>query len=280
MPPRHRLVEEPTSRLAVIARWLSIFAFPVALLAIIIQRAGMLELIPVLATFAAALLLAALGILLGLAAFVVIWRSGIGGMRHAVAAIALGVVMLAYPAYFAIKGYYLPAISDITTDPIDPPRFDALARLRTRDTNPAAYAGLYAAELQRAAYPDIEPLNLSVAPQAAYEATRAAVIKRHWNIIAERPPTATRRDGQIEAVARTMIMGFRDDVSIRVRAFSGGSRIDVRSASRYGRHDFGANAARVRLILDDIDDLANVEKPERPAPKMPTKGKGAQPAKR
>ncbi len=65
----------------------------------------------------------------------------------------------AYPAYLGVKAYRLPMIYDITTDPIDPPRFEAIARLRPRDANPVAYAGLYAAEQQRTAYPDIEPLE-------------------------------------------------------------------------------------------------------------------------
>ena len=70
------------------------------------------------------------------------------------------------------------------------------------------------------------------------------------------PPTPARRDGVIEAVARTPIMGFRDDVVIRVRRDGDGARVDVRSASRYGRHDFGTNAARIRSLLEDIDDAA------------------------
>ena len=49
-------------------------------------------------------------------------------------------------------------------------------------------------------------------------------------------------------------MGFRDDVALRVRPDGDGARIDVRSASRYGRHDFGTNAARIRSLLEDIDD--------------------------
>ena len=71
----------------------------------------------------------------------------------------------------------------------------------------------------------------------------------------------------IEAVARTAIMGFRDDVAVRVRREDDGSRIDVRSASRYGRHDFGANASRIKSLLDDIDDrlTADDEKAERAA---------------
>ena len=73
---------------------------------------------------------------------------------------ASALALIAYPAYLGVKAYKLPMINDITTDPIDPPRFDVLARLRPRDANPVEYAGLYAAEQQRKAYPDIEPLDV------------------------------------------------------------------------------------------------------------------------
>ena len=95
-----------------------------------------------------------------------------------------------------------------------------------------------------------------------------------------------RRDGLIEAVARTPVMGFRDDVVVRIRAEGQGALIDARSSSRYGRYDFGANAARLRALLDDIDDVAVIdksEKPVRPAKAAPA-AKGTQlapqPAKR
>ena len=282
MPPRRRIAEQPTSRLAVWARRLAIFSWPVALLAIIIERAGMFEIVPVLATFGAALLLATLAILLAFAAFAVIWHTGSDGIGHTVTAVLVGLALLAYPAFIAIKGYRLPAISDITTDPIDPPRYEAIARLRSREANPVAYAGLYAAELQKSAYPDIEPLNVPIPPPAAYEAVRNLIIKRRWQIINERVPQAGRRDGLIEAVARTPVMGFRDDVVVRIRGSGQGAKIDARSSSRYGRYDFGANAARLRALLEDIDDVAVVdktEKPVRPVKAAPA-GKGAQPAKR
>jgi uncharacterized protein (DUF1499 family) len=180
-----------------------------------------------------------------------------------VLALGIGLALIAYPAYLGIKAYRLPTINDITTDPIDPPRFDVVARLRPSGT--VQYAGLYAAEQQRDAYPDIEPLELSANPQAAYDAALQIVTKRKWRIVAERPPQAGRRDGQIEAVARTPIMGFREDVSIRIRTTREGSHIDVRSASRYGRHDLGSNASRIKSLLDEIDDTvtAKQEKDER-----------------
>jgi uncharacterized protein (DUF1499 family) len=276
---RSRLPEEPISRLAVWSRRVAVFSIPVVLLVIMIVRSGLLELQPALATFGGALALAFVAILLALGAIIVIWREGLRGIGHAVLAIAIGIGILAYPGYLATRAYRLPVINDVTTDPIDPPKFEAIARLRSRESNPIAYAGLRVAELQRAAYPDIEPLLVNVAPQAAYDTALAVIARRKWRVVDARPPQPGRRDGLIEAVARTPIMGFRDDVVVRIRPTREGARLDIRSASRYGRSDLGANASRVRSLIEDIDDAAGVEekKPkktvpaEAPAPAPPSK---------
>ena len=90
-------------------------------------------------------------------------------------------------------------------------------------------------------------------------------------------PAPAVRDGIIEAVARTPILGFRDDVVVRVRPTADGARIDVRSASRYGRHDLGTNAKRVRNLIDDIDDVLSAPQPvKKPAPPPTPPGKGNQ----
>jgi uncharacterized protein (DUF1499 family) len=280
---RSRLPEEPLSRLAVWSRRVAVFSIPVVLLAITIVRSGLLELVPALATFAGALALAGVAILLALGAFIVIWREGLRGIGHSVLALAIGIGILAYPAYLATRAYRLPVINDVTTDPIDPPRFEAIARLRSRESNPITYAGLRAAELQRAAYPDIEPLLLNVSPQEAYDTALAVITRRKWRIVDARPPQGGRRDGLIEAVARTPIMGFRDDVVVRIRSAQEGARVDLRSASRYGRSDLGANASRVRALIDDIDDSAGSEeqKKKKPVPvQAPAPKKAQAPARR
>jgi uncharacterized protein (DUF1499 family) len=208
---------------------------------------------------------------------VAIWREGISGIGEAVTGLLVGVALIAYPLYLGVKAYRLPAIYDVTTDPIDPPRFEAIARLRPRDANPVNYAGLYAAEQQREAYADIEPDVTDSSPLDAYDAALKIVTKRKWRVVDARPPQAAPpREGLIEAIARTPILGFRDDVVVRVRAAPEGARIDVRSASRYGRHDLGANAARVRSLIDDIDDLLATPTPE----KKQLEAKPAQPAGR
>jgi hypothetical protein len=274
---RRRIAQQPVSRLAIWARRIALFSLAATFIAVIIVRSGALDIVPALSTLAGALLLAVIAILLAFAAGVVIWREGTGGFQQALVAFVIGVALIAYPAYVGVKAYKLPAIYDVTTDAIDPPRFEAIARLRPRDANPVTYAGLYTAELQHAAYGDIEPDVTDAQPLDAYNAALKVVTKRKWHIVDARPPQPP-REGRIEAIARTPILGFRDDVVVRVRAASDGARIDVRSASRYGRHDLGTNAARVRALIEDIDDAlaAGQDKGEKkpPAPKPIQAGKG------
>jgi uncharacterized protein (DUF1499 family) len=274
MVARRFVHSEPASKLAIWARRIAGFAFVATLLAVIIVRSGLLEIQPALATFAGALAIAIIAVLVSFAAFVVIWMEGLAGMGAALAAMLISLALLAYPAYLGLKAYRLPWIYDITTDPIDPPRYEALARLRPRDANPVAYAGLYAAEQQRIAYPDIGPLGTNATPEAAYNAVLAVVNKRRWRVVDARPPQAGRREGRIEAVARTPIMGFRDDVVVRVRAEPDGARIDARSSSRYGQFDFGTNASRIRSLINEIEDAIKQQRPEKPPTPAPAK-KGA-----
>jgi hypothetical protein len=290
---RHHFTEQPISRLAIWARSIALLSLAATFVAVIIVRSGALDIVPALATLAGALVLACVAMLLAFGAGIVIWREGIEGGRHAVSAFLIGAALIAYPAYLGIKASRLPAIHDITTDSIDPPQFAAIARLRPRDANPITYAGLYTAEQQRTAYSDIEPDDTTSTPQEAYDAAMKVITKRRWRVVDARPPLgplprpidaraapgAAARDGIIEAVARTPILGFRDDVVVRVRPTSDGARIDVRSASRYGRHDLGTNARRVRNLIDDIDDVLSVppppvKKPPLPPPPTHAAGKG------
>jgi len=263
---------EPVSSLASWARNLAVFSVVAVLVSIIIVRQGFLEMQPALATFFGALGCAVLSILVCLAAFVAIWQNGSRGMSRILLALLIDAVVLAYPAYLALQYNKLPPIHDITTDPVDPPRFEALARLRTGDgTNTAVYAGLYSAEQQRLAYPDVETVELDVPVQRAFEVTMQLVNKRKWVVIDERPPQPPRRIGRIEAVARTPIMGFREDVSIRVRPDGEGSRVDIRSSSRYFDSDLGSNAARITSLIDDINNAVDTAKPVVKKPQLPVK---------
>src|SRR5262249_29322706 len=142
---------EPVSQLASWARRLAVFSLVATVVSIIVVRFGFLEFRPAIATFFGALAIAGLSILVAFGAFVSIWPKGLRGMGRILAALLLDTLILASPGYLAYKYKPLPPIHDITTDPINPPRFEALARLRSGDgTNTAVYAGLYSAEQQHA----------------------------------------------------------------------------------------------------------------------------------
>jgi len=265
---------EPVSGLATWSRNLAVFAVITVLVSIIIVRFGFLEMKPAMATFFGGLAIAGLSILVGLGAFAAIWQNGSRGMSRILLALLIDAIVLAYPAYLGLQYRKLPKIHDITTDPIDPPRFEALARLRAGEgANSAVYAGLYSAEQQRIAYPDIETVELEIPVARAYEVTLQLVNKRKWLVIDERAPQPPRRAGRIEAVARSPIMGFREDVSIRVVADGEDSRVDIRSASRYFESDLGSNASRVSKFIDDLNTAADADalKPVKKTPVAPTK---------
>jgi len=265
---------EPVSSLASWARNLAVFAVVAVLVSILVVRFGFLEPKPALVTFFGGLAIAGLSILFGLAGFAAIWQNGSRGMARILLAFLIDGAILAYPAYLALQYRKLPAIHDITTDPIDPPRFDALARLRTGDgANSAVYAGLYSAEQQRHFYPDIEPIELEIPVDRAYAIALQLVNKRKWLVIDERSPQPPRRIGRIEAVARTPIMGLREDISIRVVPDGEDSRVDIRSASRYFDSDLGSNAARVTKFIDDLNTAADADalKPVKKTPVAPPK---------
>jgi uncharacterized protein (DUF1499 family) len=135
----------------------------------------------------------------------------------------------------------LPYINDITTDTETPPQF----------SQPRPYERHFA-ELQHLGYPDLQPLELAVPPAQAFAHARAAAQALGWELAA-----ADESAGRIEAVATTFWFGFKDDIAVRVAPSGAGSRIDVRSHSRVGRSDLGANAARIRKFFSAMKGLAS-----------------------
>jgi uncharacterized protein (DUF1499 family) len=185
------------------------------------------------------------GTLIGLQAIL----AGLGSLlfgddkASAVVAILLAAGVSALPLQQIVGASEAAPIHDITTDTDNPPLFVAIAPLRKDAPNPVEYSGPEAAALQKAAYPDIQPVILNVPPADAFaKAEAAAKAMPDWQIV-----EANGAEGRIEATSTTMFMGFKDDVVIRVAPdASGGSRVDIRSKSRLGKSDTGKNAARIR----------------------------------
>lgn len=193
----------------------------------------------------AGLLVALMGLpLLGLGLYV-------GGGRRTIVpaglAILLGVTTAAIPYNWQQQARSVPPIHDISTDTVNPPAFEEVAPLRADAPNPTAYPGEETAEQQREAYPDIETLKLEHPPETVLDMAVTTSQAMGWALV-----SVDAAEGRIEATDTTRWFGFKDDVVIRIRATPEGSELDIRSKSRLGQSDVGANAARIRTFQEEL----------------------------
>jgi len=161
--------------------------------------------------------------------------------------VVLAVVAMTPPLLLLNTAKSVPRIHDVTTDTVDPPAFVALMEERRKCPNGFAYGGAAIAVQQRAGYPDIKPLVMKAPPREAVQRALDAARSMGWEVVASDAST-----GRIEATATTAWFGFKDDIVVRVRPEGEGSRVDIRSMSRVGLSDLGANAARIQVFLSKL----------------------------
>ena len=191
------------------------------------------------------------GALAGIMAVVALIAAWMGAAREAAGIALVGLVVslvvVGMPWTQQRRAQRAPKIHDITTDTEHPPAFVAVLPLRATAPNSAVYGGPELAAKQRAAYPDVQPAILPLAPAQAFERALATARAMGWEIVATDSPT-----GRIEATATTFWYGFKDDVVIRVAPGEGGTRVDVRSESRVGGSDIGTNARRITAYMKKL----------------------------
>ena len=256
--PRRRLPPEPFAAAADRGRACAVFGAVLATIAVAMGRSGVGDPRGALAVLGFGLALALLAAALALWSAVVIWRTGRRGTARALSALALSALVLAYPAYLAGLALRLPAVGDVSTDPAAPPTFSAapgVVAARGGTVHPELPAE--AREAARRAYPTLQPLLLDVPEDEAYRLALHAVTARGWRVLDAMPPKGKFGTGHIDAVAPTRVMALPDDVAIRIRAAEGQTRVDIRSASRFGRSDGGSNAARIQSLSDELLDAAS-----------------------
>jgi uncharacterized protein (DUF1499 family) len=210
-----------------------------------LHRYAGLDVEPVLALFRYGFYVALAGVALGVAT---ILPSRPGDRRRgflaALLAIVVGGAAIYMPLAFLARAQQSPMLNDVSTDTTNPPPLVATLPLRRGATNPAAWAGGHAPVLQRDAYPDIGPAILALPPAEAFRKAEAVAAAMGWTVVASVPA-----EGRLEAVATSAWFGFRDDIVVRVRPDSSGSRVDIRSKSRNGESDLGVNAQRIREFV-------------------------------
>jgi uncharacterized protein (DUF1499 family) len=232
------------------ARRMALFFLQLLILTVLLHRFG------TLATPAAMNLMAVsigglfLAIIVAVVGLVRIWFGGQIGAAQAFTGIAIALVGLAVPLFFLSQYFLLPQLNDIQTTR-QLMEFKQLAAMRPADANRIVEPDLAAAEEREKAYPDIRPMELERSVTETFDIVHEAVKRLGWTIVLSEPPDGD-QPGRIEATNRTMIMGYTDDALIRVTGDDAHAFIDVRSVSRYGMHDLGANAGHIRGLFAEV----------------------------
>jgi len=151
-----------------------------------------------------------------------------------------------------VTGRSVPEIHNISTDLINPPQFDQVAQIRTDKHNPLAYDIATLAPIQKVAYPNVKTLIVAMDKNVAHARASAVAQKLGWKIISDNQAA-----GIIEATEATLLWDFKDDIVIRISTLGeqqgqGNVAIDLRSVSRIGRSDLGANAKRIEAFLTEF----------------------------
>lgn len=234
-------------RSARIASWLGKFGPSCALAGLLGIHLGAVPPMGGFLFFQLGLLAGLLSLVFGGVAFFATREDSSGiGRTGAWIGLVSGIVMLGTAVVGASPGNGKPAINDITTDLSDPPQFaspEQVADYAGRDMSfPADFV-----ETVRASYSYLKPIELSSSPAVAYEKAIATAETLGWKIV-HRDPEALRFDAQ----EQTSVFKFIDDVTVRIRPSGSGATIDLRSKSRVGKGDIGANAARIMAFTTAI----------------------------
>jgi len=215
-----------------------LLALPIAVLAV---RSGEWQqglLLYAIGCFGAAILLLLAMVLMLLPRYSS-WRKGIAG--RALLAVPGTVLLLSL-----LAGGNHPRIHDISTDLQDPPVFTAALQQRGANSN-SLETDPETAALQAAAYPELQTLRSTVGYEDMFDRAVRVATAMGWDIYLQ-----DRNAGVIEAVDTTTVMGFKDDVVIRLRTNADGTLVDLRSVSRVGVGDLGANARRISAFLERL----------------------------
>jgi len=135
---------------------------------------------------------------------------------------------------------FAPMINDVATDLEDPPTFVKA------ECGPLPESFK---DTIKQCYPDLKTLNLDKDKKTVFEkALSLAEAQPRWTVNYHDGGT-----GIIEGVAVTFLFRFRDDFIIRIKENKeGGCSVDMRSKSRLGKGDLGANANRIRDYFEAL----------------------------
>jgi uncharacterized protein (DUF1499 family) len=236
-----------TSRLGRVSTWLGRLCLVTVLLGPALAHFFIAAPIAGFGVFLLGVLFGVLAVIVGLLALIF----GPAGSRGATLA-GIVLALLVVVAVLVMSGARsdIPRINDITTDTENPPQFVHAGTLPENAGRDMAYPGPSFAEQQKAGYSDLGPVTLAMPLDEAFKRVAAAARSMPTWVI-------TREDASahaLEGYDTTWLFHFRDDFVIEVRpAPNGQSVVQMRSKSRDGKGDVGANAARIKAFFQRLN---------------------------
>lgn len=248
---------ERRSRAARWSRRMAIFAVLLFVVAGAAHRFNRLDTETFLLTIGAVAGLIVLALVIFLLAFRRMWTRGDKvGTDLFVAALFL-LIGLAPFGWFGYRALTTPMLHDISTDTESRPLLAEVPN-RTPAMNVPRAVSEEEAEAQLAAYPNVIGHSYALPGERIRQMVTTLVTERGWRIVRPFPP-ASGPAATLAGVAGSYLLGFPSDVAIRVADDEAASYVDMRSMSRYGRHDFGDNAARIERFFADLDAAVSAE---------------------
>ena len=104
-------------------------------------------------------------------------------------------------------------------------------------------------------FPELRLRRYEAPPELLFDVTRRAAQSLGWEII-----TLDAEKKEIQAVVTTKVWGFKDDVTVQIQpAQPSGALLWIRSASRVGKGDLGANSRHVMDLVEAVNAIVPVE---------------------
>lgn len=241
-----------TSKWAIWARRFGSFAVPVIVISVWMHRSQALASETFLSVIGLAAILAVLALISGIVAYVRLWQSGDRGWGRATVGIFLGLLCLSPLAYGASLALRYPLTNDVSTDTARPLQLV----VKSSDASSRQLSG----EEISSAFPDVYTRTYQTGTQEVFERVASLIEARQWQVRVRKAPGSASPEGQFNIIASTLL-GFRDEIVVRLSPVGEGSIVDMRSTSLVGEHDLGRNGTRIEAFLRDLDQVIADETP-------------------
>lgn len=258
-------LEQRTSKTAGWSRRLASFSAVLFIVAGLGHRYGLLETVPFLCVLGIVAVLAVCALLSAFFAFPHVWNNGDHGGGDLTFGTLVALVVLVPFLLSGYRAFAYPELSDISTDVDDPPALTMATKNRAPGMNPLTLPTAAQRKLQMEKYPQVTGRRYDLPFDRTLDAVETVLSRTDWKLFGPLSVSGEESELTIGALAYTTFFAFPIDVSIRLVDEGDTTYVDMRSASRYGRHDFGDNAARITGFLQDLDAEVATQTGEAPS---------------